>query len=657
MNPAAESLLGTGVAGLKGRDWKLPPGAAPVQEAGTPQAVRRYETELLDSNGRPMPVIVSSRPLELEGHAAGILSACTDISERVRTERLLQTLNRAALAMARALTHEQTFAAVAEECAGLGCPCLLLLLDPGRQVLRLRHLSYGEEQVAFFRRATGVDPAQVDLPTARVTEQWERLSRRETVVIQDGGRMREAAVPGLGTAQAAELAHRLGLDTCIAAPLVTDSDVMGGFVVASTGLRDRDVPAFAALANQLAAAWHKNDLLLELRENLGELKKVQGQLIHAQKMEAIGRLAGGVAHDFNNQLTVILGNAEMLLEKARGDERMRQGIEEILNTAQRSAQLTQQLLAFSRRQFSRPVSLDPRELLHNMERMLRRLIGEDVELEFRLEPNTGWIQADPGQLEQVLMNLAVNARDAMPQGGRLLISSANSTLEQMSLLGQEELPPGRYVVLSVSDTGTGIEPQALEHLFEPFFTTKPAGVGTGLGLAIVYGIVRQSGGSITVESEWGKGATFSIYLPCIEPPQPPAQKTKQAAIGRGRGETILLVEDEAALGHLLAQSLEAGGYRVLTASSSDEALQVAAADGQPIQLLLSDIIMPGSLPRKEMIERLQALHPELKVILMSGYTDEAITRQGVLQPGRLFLAKPFSLIHLLESVRGTLDGR
>jgi len=397
--------------------------------------------------------------------------------------------------------------------------------------------------------------------------------------------------------------------------------------------------------------------ITERRRAAEERERLQGQLAQAQKLEAVGRLAGGVAHDFNNQLTVILGNAEMLLEKARGDERMRQGIEEILNTAQRSAQLTQQLLAFSRRQFSRPVSLDPRELLHNMERMLRRLIGEDVELEFRLEPNTGWIQADPGQLEQVLMNLAVNARDAMPQGGRLLISSANSTLEQMSLLGQEELPPGRYVVLSVSDTGTGIEPQALEHLFEPFFTTKPAGVGTGLGLAIVYGIVRQSGGSITVESEWGKGATFSIYLPCIEPPQPPAQKTKQAAIGRGRGETILLVEDEAALGHLLAQSLEAGGYRVLTASSSDEALQVAAADGQPIQLLLSDIIMPGSLPRKEMIERLQALHPELKVILMSGYTDEAITRQGVLQPGRLFLAKPFSLIHLLESVRGTLDGR
>ncbi len=657
MNPAAESLLGTGVAGLKGRQWEQLVGAASAQEAGAlpPQAVRRYETELLDSKGRPIPVIVSSRPLQQEGRAAGILSACTDISERVRTERLLQALNRAALAMARALTHEEIFAAVASECSSLGCPCLLLLHDPQRQVLRVSHLSYGEEELEMFRRTTGMLPTDIDLPIAKVVEEWERLSRRETVVIQHGAKMLGELVPGVSAPQAAELARGLGLDTCIAAPLVTDGDVMGVFAVASITLRDRDVPAIAALANQIAAAWHKNDLLLELRENLQELRKVQNQLIHAQKMEAIGRLAGGVAHDFNNQLTVILGNAEMLLEKARGDEKMRQEIEEILNTAQRSAQLTQQLLAFSRKQFSRPVSLDPRELLHNMERMLRRLIGEDIELELRLAPNTGWIHADPGQLEQVLMNLAVNARDAMPQGGRLVISSANSTLDQMSLLGQGELPPGRYVVLAVSDNGTGIEAEALEHLFEPFFTTKPAGVGTGLGLAIVYGIVRQSGGSITVESEWGKGSTFSIYLPCIEPPESPAPERKKAEIARGRGETILLVEDEAPLGRLLGQSLEANGYRVLSAASSDEALRIAEESKQPIHLLLSDVIMPGSLPRKEMIERLQSLHPALRVILMSGYTDEAITRQGVLQPGRRFLAKPFSLVYLLESVRSVLD--
>jgi PAS domain S-box-containing protein len=659
LNPAAESLLGFPAGELLGKRWEQI-ASAPVPphgeaEAGSGQGVRRYETELRDSRGLAIPVIVSARPLELEGRSAGILSACTDISDRLRTERLLQALNRAALAMARALTHEETFAAVADECSTLGCPCVLLLYDPQRQALHVRHLSYGEQATALFRQTTGMQPTDFELPIAVVADEWERLSRRETIVIRNGAKMLGELVPGLTGPQAQEMAQALGLNACIAAPLVTESSVMGVFAVASTSLRDRDVPAIAALANQIAAAWHKNDLLLELRRNLEELKKVQSQLVHAQKMEAIGRLAGGVAHDFNNQLTVIIGNAEMLFEKCARNQELRQEIEEILNTAQRSTQLTQQLLAFSRKQVSQPVSLDVRQLVANMERMLRRLIGEDVELELRLAPNTGWIHADPGQLEQVLMNLAVNARDAMPQGGRLVISSSNSTLEQMSLLGQAEIPPGRYVVLAVSDNGTGIETQAMEHLFEPFFTTKPAGVGTGLGLAIVYGIVRQSGGSITVESEWGKGSTFSIYLPCIEPPAQQSQEQKRIEIPRGRGEAILLVEDETALARLLGQSLEANGYEVLTASNSDEAIAVAEASRRPIQLLLTDVIMPGSVPRKEMVERLAGLHPGLRVILISGYTDEAIVRQGVLQPGRRFLAKPFSMVRLLQSVRSTLD--
>jgi PAS domain S-box-containing protein len=656
LNPAAESLLGYPAEELKGKRWSDLISASPNQEAeaDAPQDLRRYEAELLDRRGEAIPVIVSARPLELEGHSAGILSACTDISDRVRAERLLQALNRAALAMARALTHEETFAAVARECSALGCPCLLLLLDAESQVLRVRYLSYAQEQQVQFTQLAGVRPTDLELPTDRVAREWGRLARGETLVIRDGANMLQAVVPSLGSRQAERMSRSLSLDSCIAAPLITDSSVMGVFAVASSSLRERDVPAIAALANQIAAAWHKNDLLLELRRNLLELKKVQSQLIHAQKMEAVGRLAGGVAHDFNNQLTVIIGNAERLLEKGAGDERLRQGIEEILNTAQRSTQLTRQLLTFSRKQVRQPVNLEARRLVQNMEQMLRRLIGEDIELAFRLEPDAGWIHADPGQLEQVIMNLAVNARDAMPRGGKLVILTCNADLAQSTPVGQAVIPAGRYVMLAVSDNGSGMDPLAMEHLFEPFFTTKPAGVGTGLGLAIVYGIVRQNGGSIAVESERDKGSTFTIYLPRIEAPQEQLQELKNIAIPRGRGEIILLAEDEAALARLLGQALKENGYEVLSSSSSDEAVRIAQ-ERPLLHLLLTDVIMPGSIPRKEMDERLLALHPGLQIIHMSGYTDEAIAQQGVLRPGCRFLAKPFSITRLLQMVRGTLD--
>jgi CheY-like chemotaxis protein len=353
---------------------------------------------------------------------------------------------------------------------------------------------------------------------------------------------------------------------------------------------------------------------------------------------------------------VIMGSAEMLLEKSGGDERLRDEIDEIMNTAQRSAQLTQHLLAFSHRQAHQPVSLDPGLLIGTMERMLRRLIGEDIRLDLELAPDTGWIHADPGQIEQVIMNLVVNARDAMAHGGRLVIASANADYAHPTVIGQTEIPPGRFVALSVRDNGTGMADEAMEHLFEPFFTTKPAGVGTGLGLAIVYGIVRQSGGVITVDSTQGGGATFTLYLPRIEAPAAEPSQRRTTPAPRGAGEAILLVEDELPLNGMIRQSLEKNGYRVMTAATSDEAVAIAESRGGSLSLLLTDVVMPGTVTRRRMIEQILQLCPGIKVILMSGYADEVIAPHGVLEPGRAMLSKPFSMARLLAQVRTALDG-
>jgi len=661
MNPAAESLLGCPARQLRGRRWDellATPRTPPEGTASpSPPTVTRYEAELRDCQGRTIPVIVSAQPLRLEGPALGTLSACTDISDRIRSERLLRALNRAALSMARAMTHDEVFAAVARECSDLGYPCILLIFDERRQVLRVQYLGGSEESVEPYRRMTGKAPEAFEFATAMVPEEWERLGRGETIVVDDGAAMLSAVVPDIDIAQARQLARDLGLSTCVAAPLIGEKLVTGVFVMGSAGLQERDVPAIAAIANQIAAAWHKNDLLLELHRKLRELKEVQDQLVHAQKMEAMGRLAGGMAHDFNNQLMVIIGNAEMLCEKSGTDDRIRHEIEEILSVAQQSTQLTQQLLAFSRRQASQPVNLDPRQLVRDMERMLRRLLDENIELTLGLHPDTGWVNADPGQLMQVLMNLVMNARDAMPNGGRLRIATGSAAFDRAVVSGRTEIPPGRYAVLTVSDTGTGMDAGVMEHLFEPFFTTKPTGLGTGLGLSIVHGIVTQSAGVVTVASEPGRGSTFTVYLPRIEPPAPASAPAPPKLSPNGKGETLLVVEDEVPLNRMLTQALVENGYRVHAAMNGEEAIKIAEQCENPLDLVLTDVFMPGTVSSKDLIDRLVLRHPRIRIILMSGYTDDVIVRHGVLRPGRRFLAKPFSRGRLLDQVRTTLDDR
>jgi nitrogen-specific signal transduction histidine kinase/ActR/RegA family two-component response regulator len=384
-------------------------------------------------------------------------------------------------------------------------------------------------------------------------------------------------------------------------------------------------------------------------------RKLETHLRQVQKMEAVGRLAGGIAHDFNNLLGVINGYGEMILKRMPAADPLHPKVAQIVKAGERAAGLTRQLLAFSRQQVLQPKTLDLNAVVSEMDQMLRRLIGEDIDLETRLDAQLGTVRADPGQVEQIVMNLAVNARDAMPDGGRLTIETRNVDLDAEYAATHPPTTPGRYAMLAISDTGSGMDAQVQAHIFEPFFTTKGSTKGTGLGLATVYGVVKQSEGFIWVYSEVGVGPTFKIYLPRTDAvPELTAEK-KQALAGRN-GETALMVEDEAGLRDLLREMLEAGGYVTLVARDGAEALQIADGHKGPIDVLITDVIMPGMTGRAA-ADVIKEARPAIKVLYLSGYTDEAIIRHGVLGAGAAFLNKPFSSEALLRKVRELLAQR
>jgi signal transduction histidine kinase/ActR/RegA family two-component response regulator len=387
-------------------------------------------------------------------------------------------------------------------------------------------------------------------------------------------------------------------------------------------------------------------------DNVTERRKLEEQLRQSQKMEAVGRLAGGIAHDFNNLLLVINGYSEILLHHIGEKSSLRKDVEAIRQAGDRAASLTRQLLAFSRRQVLQPKMLDLNGLVADMGTMLRRLIGEDVEFRAVLGRELGIVKADPGQVEQVILNLVVNARDAMPGGGRLTVETANVFLDGDFASKHSYAAIGPHVLLAVSDTGVGMSEDTQARLFEPFFTTKEKGKGTGLGLSTVYGIVHQSQGYIRVDSEVGKGTTVKIYLPRVEgaveafsPVLPEAPKGS---------ETVLVVEDESSVRELIVRVLSEKGYRMLCAAEGNEGLRIAGNHREPIDLLLTDMVMPR-MGGRELANRLEAAMPGLKVLFMSGYTEDAVSHRGVLQVGLSFLQKPFTSDALVRKVRETLD--
>ena len=391
-------------------------------------------------------------------------------------------------------------------------------------------------------------------------------------------------------------------------------------------------------------------------EDITEYKRLAEQSLHREKLEAIGRLAGGIAHDFNNLLTVVLGNVEVAQANVQAKSPPTAQLEEIRAAAERAADLTAQLLAFARRQIIKPRPVDPNAQIRAVQRLLQPLLGEQIELEVSMIEPSWLVQIDPGQFEQLLVNLAVNARDAMPDGGTLTIRTDNVILDEKFQTLHPEVIPGPYLQVIVRDTGSGVEPAAREHIFEPFFTTKPTGEGTGLGLATCHGIVKQNGGHIWLLVEPGKGSTFEIYLPRTEASSAIVEPAPRAGGALGGHETVLLVEDEEPVRKLCASALERLGYTVISAATGREGLEHAGRHAGPIDALVTDVVLPD-MRGPELAEKIQGARPDLAVLFASGYTRDAIARDGVLEEGVNFLQKPYTLSKLGAELRRVLDSR
>jgi two-component system cell cycle sensor histidine kinase/response regulator CckA len=434
---------------------------------------------------------------------------------------------------------------------------------------------------------------------------------------------------------------------------IANSFFMGATVVITLVVRRfNEAYRLSAIRSRIALDDELDRRASIIQEKTEEALRLEEQFRQSQKMEAVGRLAGGVAHDFNNLLMAIQGYAEVLRDSLPSQDGMRKSAEQILKAANRAASLTSQMLAFSRKQILTPVVLDLNSVIDETAKMLKRLIGEDIELRIQPADSLWAVEADPNQIVQVVMNLCVNARDAMPEGGVLAIETGNVTAAGMGSEGCSDASPGEYVKLSISDTGCGISKEMQEHIFEPFFTTKEVGKGTGLGLAMVYGVVKQSGGYVSVDSEPGQGTRFVIYLPRVMQ-DITTEVTEPVEVQPHGMETILIAEDEEAVRDALSDYMRGLGYTVLTAGSGPQALSVAAAHDGTIDLLISDVVMP-KMNGRELSEELTELRPNLRTIFITGYTDDEVLRHGIRKLGTTLLQKPFHLDTLAREVRTVL---
>jgi two-component system cell cycle sensor histidine kinase/response regulator CckA len=601
---------------------------------------RRIEITAVHKDGHEFPVEISVSPARI-GEAYIFSAFVRDITERRRTERRLASQYAVTRVLAESASLEQ---AVPKIIQAVGESLewevgIFWRIDKASGTLRCldQWKTAGVEADEFVKATWHLAFASgVGLP-GRI---WES---RQPVWVRDV--TKEPNFPR------SDIAAQVGLHGAFGFPIRVAGDVEGVIEFFSREVREPD----DELLNMVADIGLKIGQFGERTRAVDALQTTEAQLRQSQKMEAVGRLAGGVAHDFNNLLTVIRGYSELILSRLRAGDPMQRELEEIKKAADRAAGLTGQLLAFSRRQFVTTKAVDLNAVVLNMDGMLRRLVGEDIiELCADLDRQLGSIKADPGQIEQVIMNLAVNARDAMPTGGRLTIETRNVIVGKGPRRDNMVLDEGSYVMLAVGDTGQGMNEETQSHLFEPFFTTKEKGKGTGLGLSTVYGIVKQSGGTISVDSKPGRGTTFKIYFPRVEEAAISGD-VNNATGGQAYGkETILLVEDEPAVRGLVHEALRLHGYTVLVARHGIEALLTGAKHMGPIHLLLTDVVMP-QMSGPEVAEKLTAVRPDMKVLYMSGYPDHPVFSQGGVRRETAFLQKPFTPHLLTQKVREVLD--
>ncbi len=709
-NRQSEITLGYPREALYDSGFDLRRLSAPGEDVIAAQTFRRHmngeevpphEFMLVTREGRLVDAILTTRLIGYEGSPA-LLGIVTDISARKRTERLLQSLNAATLAMEQALTPAEIFPSAVRVLSGIGFDSAVFMASgDSPRLLRTHCRGNGASgEVGVLDSDNGSGPALSFDAAVDVAQAMDGRGalystlEPETLALFFG--------PAPGPQPSGDPAQPAAAGV-IFAPLVLDEDTpFGLLVVAGQELGPEDLEVFTAFAHQAAAAWRKTRLMRDLESSLEKLSRTQEQLLHSQKMEAIGRLAGGIAHDFNNLLTVISGYTSLLSDNLEGNAPALADLGQIRNTIKRASALTSRLLTFSRKQIVQPGVLDLNKVVANSVTLLRPLIGEDIELIVRLAPNALWIRADQGQMDQILMNLAVNARDAMPGGGKLVLEtcgteaaasrtaspqadsaspqadsaspqadsaspqadsaspqadSASPQADSASSHAESAPPRARYgwALLTIQDDGVGMSEETQAHAFEPFFTTKDEGKGSGIGLSTVYGIVTQSAGRIQVDSAPGRGSTFTIALPRVQPStEKPTADEGPGRVLSGSG-TILLVEDEAAVRELICRVLERVGYMVVPVASAREGLLVAEGS-TALDLVVTDVVMPGGMSGVEMGERLSRSRPSLPVLYVSGYTEDVKFHPQAGTRGLHFLGKPFQPEELLSRVKAILSG-
>ncbi len=653
-NQAICAMLGYNLAEMlkKGVQDIHPPSSLPMvieqfERQARGETSVAANTPMLRKDGTIFYADIHSTPIELGGRAC-MLGTFRDITDRMIREARIDHLNRVLRAI-RNVNQLIVKAESVEELIEKACTILInqqsytsamIITTDGKG----RPISHAEAD-----RDDNLQPLTRDIAQGRLPRCCEMLKEREGACVICGN--------------AAVCDHCPEEPVCLSAQKMSiglkHQQTIYGYLIVSVkdtfAIDSDEENLFCELAGDLAYCLHNMALKKSMQKTEIEKENLAAQFYQAQKMEAVGQLAGGVAHDFNNLLSIILGYIQLLENNVSADPDAREAVEEIHNAGIRARDLTRQLLAFSRKQVLEMKVVDINKVIGGFDKLIRRTIGEDIELQLVLCSNQVQVKADISQLEQILMNLAVNARDAMPDGGRLAIETARVDLDEEYAAGRPGVIPGPYAMLAVSDSGAGMSEETRARIFEPFFTTKPLGKGTGLGLATVYGIAKQHGGNIWVYSEPGQGTTFKIYLPLVTDESDYREEIQAEPKTASGGQTILVVEDEPSLRKLAGIILKRHGYTVLVATDGNDAVDIARSHTNPIHLLLTDVIMP-KMKGTEVFTQVRQFHPEIRVLYMSGYSEEVVARQGVLNKGISFLQKPFTADSLKEKIAETLRG-